>query len=58
MPTLWYIGIEPPWEGEYIVTCRGASRATNLSWEDNQWTDGREYYDVIAWTFFPDAYRP
>lgn len=53
----WYTLTAPPYEGEYIVTCKGAKRATALQYENGKWTDinGTEY-EVIAWQFLPNAY--
>ena len=53
----WYknVNVKPPCDGEYIVSCRGAIRATSATFEDGKWLGG---IDVIAWTFFPGIYRP
>lgn len=52
----WIIDKDPKYEDEYIVTCRGAQLAMSLRWENNKWTDGTNYYDVIAWQPYPKAY--
>lgn len=51
--------VHPPADGEYIVTCRNARRATILTFENRKWTNDRgKTFDVIAWTFLPGIYRP
>ena len=56
----WYrfSNVRPPCDGEYIVTCRDAIRATVLTYENGIWTnDHKKKFDVIAWMFLPGAYR-
>lgn len=56
----WYLtaNVLPPCEGEYIVTCRDAIRATVLYYEDGNWyNEKRKKFNVIAWMFLPGAYR-
>ena len=56
----WYrcSRVKPPEDGEYIVTCRDAIRATVLTYENGKWyNDNRKEFDVIAWMFLPGAYR-
>lgn len=52
----WYVynNVKPPCDGEYIVSCRNAIRATTATFEDGKWL---EKLDVVAWTFFPGIYR-
>lgn len=51
--------VKPPCDGEYIVTCRGAIKATVLTYEEGVWyNDNRDTFDVVAWMFLPGAYRP
>lgn len=53
-----YSRVKPPEDGEYIVTCRDAIRATVLTYENGKWyNDDRKEFDVIAWMFLPGAYR-
>ncbi len=49
----------PPYDDDYIVTCRGAQRAMSLTYENGKWTnqEGTEF-EVIAWMNFPKAYDP
>ena len=53
----WYLykNVKPPCDGEYIISCRNAIRATTATFENGKW---RGKYDVVAWTFFPGVYRP
>ena len=56
----WYptANVLPPCEGEYLVTCRGAIKATVLYFEDGKWyNEKRKQFNVIAWMFLPGAYR-
>jgi hypothetical protein len=55
----WITWSAPPYDGEYIVTCKGAKRAMNLTYEDGKWinSDGTEF-EVSAWMPFPPAYVP
>ena len=52
----WYkcTNVKPPCDGEYIVTCRNASRATTATFENGKWLNNM---NVVAWTFFPGIYR-
>ncbi len=46
--------------GDFIVTIKGASEATALTYYDSNksWTDGiGNYYEVIAWKPFPEVYK-
>lgn len=50
--------VQPPCDGEYIVTCKNAIKATVLTYEDGKWyNDARTTFDVVAWMFLPGAYR-
>ena len=46
----------PAEDDDYIVTCKGASRAMSLTYEEGKWTNGSEEFEVIAWMAFPDVY--
>ena len=51
--------VKPPCDGEYIVTCKDAIRATVLTYENGKWyNDARTTFEVIAWMFLPPAYVP
>lgn len=55
----WFLtrNINPPYDGEYIVTCKHAKRATVLTYEEGKWyNDAREEFNVVAWMFLPGAY--
>lgn len=53
----WFTKSDPPCDGEYIVTCKDAIRATVLTFEEGKWyNEAREQFDVIAWQFLPGAY--
>ena len=57
----WFVynRIKPPYDGEYIVTCRNAIRSTVLTYEDGAWyNEARKKFDVVAWMFLPGIYRP
>ncbi len=55
----WFTQNPPPFEGEYIVTCKNAIRATVLTYENGKWhNDAGVEFDVIAWQFLPGAYTP
>ena len=59
-PYTWFLcrNVKPPYEGEFIVTCRDAIRATVLTYENNKWVnEDNEQFDVVAWMFLPGAYR-
>lgn len=44
---------------EFLVTIKGATRATTLYFKNNSWFDEeRNYYKVIAWQPLPEAYHP
>lgn len=56
----WFVcsRVQPPYDGEFIVTCKDAIRATVLTYEDGKWlNDNKDEFDVIAWMFLPGAYR-
>lgn len=52
----WYknTNVKPPCDGEYIVTCRNAIRATTATYENGKWLNNM---NVVAWTFFPGIYH-
>lgn len=57
---VWFLtaNVQPPCDGEYIVTCRDAIKATVLYFEEGKWyNERRRRFDVIAWMFLPGAYR-
>lgn len=55
----WITGRLPPYDDEYIVTCKGATRAMELTYENEKWinSEGKEF-EVIAWMPLPKAYDP
>ena len=57
----WFVfnRVQPPCDGEYIVTIRNGIRATVLTYENGHWyNDSRRRFDVVAWMFLPGAYKP
>lgn len=56
----WFVfeNVKPPCDGEYIVTCKDAIKATVLTYEDDKWyNDARTEFNVVAWMFLPGAYK-
>lgn len=54
---MWITCIPPPWDDDYIVTCKGARKAMCLTYENGKWInfEGTEF-EVVAWMPFPKAY--
>lgn len=53
----WITNKDPTYEDNYLVTVKGAVRASNLYFSDGKWTDDRNNeYEVIAWYPYPLAF--